>query len=374
MGFRWPGRRDRVAAGLPRIDPATLPAAAPAPGGRPSRLVAVVPLAALLLAGCSTMYPASGGTTQGQSVRSLYDIILVPAIVIFVLVEGLLIWNVVRYRGRRDHLPPQTHGNNVLEITWTILPFFITLGVFALSMQTLGKVDAKSANPAVVVDVTGRQWFWDFAYPDLGVKVSGAGAEPKIELPVGQTVRVRLHSDNVIHSFYVPGFLFKRDDIPGLDNQFDLDITTPGTYGGQCAEFCGFGHADMRFTIVAVSQADFQAWIAQQKAAASATPTPGPSLAPNAKTLEVSASTPTSFEQSSLDAPAGQPFAIHFTNKEAGVPHDVAIKDAGGQVIFKSKIVSGPADDTETAPALPAGSYTFFCMVHPNMQGTLTVH
>ncbi len=375
MGFRatW----HRLALAFRRLS-SPRPSLAGVPG-RPRRAatrlraIVLVALAAVLLGGCSLAYPAAGGTVQGQDIRSLYDILLIPVVVIFVLVEGLLVWALLRYRGRRANLPHQTHGNNLLEITWTVIPTLIVLVVFALSMQTLGKVDAKSSDPALVVDVTGKQWFWDFSYPVQKVTVSGAGQEPVIDLPVGETILIRLHSDNVIHSFYVPGFLFKRDVIPGLGNQFDINITTPGIYRGQCAEFCGFGHADMRFSIQAVSQAEFASWIAGQQAAAAATPTPAPSLAAGATTLSVSASTTTGFEQSSLSVAAGKPFAVAFDDKEAGVPHDFAIKDSSGKVLFNTRIITGPASETATAPALPAGTYTFFCQVHPNMQGTLTV-
>lgn len=352
------------------------PPSRPTRASRPSRsarVVALLALVAVLVSACDAAYPASGATIQGRDIRNLYDIILIPAVVIFFLVEGLLIWSLLRYRRRSSQLPTQTHGNTALEITWTVIPLLIVLGVFALSMQTLSKVDAKASSPDVVVDVTGKQWFWDFSYANEKVTVSGAGTVPTIDLPINRTIRFRLHSDNVIHSFYIPQFLFKRDVVPGLNNEFDITLNQTGTFTGQCAEFCGFGHADMQFRIVGVTDADFATWVKQQQAAAQATPTPGASLGPNAKTLEISATNTTSFEQSTLSVPAGQPFAIHFTNKTASVPHNVAIKDSSGKVLFKTKIITGVSDDTETAPALQPGSYTFFCEVHPNMQGTLTV-
>lgn len=346
------------------------------PARRRRRLVAAVAwlvILASILGGCSVAFPAAGATSQGQDVRGLYDIVLIPVAFIFVLVEGLIIWSVIRYRRRgNDELPEQIHGNTAVELTWTILPTILVLVVFVLSMQTLGKVDAKAANPDVTVDVHGYQWYWMFDYASQKVTVSGLGKTPELVLPVDRSIHLRLHSDNVIHSFYVPMFLFKRDVIPGVDNSFDITITDVGTYRGQCAEFCGVGHADMTFDIKAVPEAEFDSWITdQQKAAASATP--APSLAPGATTLQVSASTPISFEQSSLEAPAGQPFAIAFDNKEASTPHDVAIKDASGTTRFQGQIITGPAQITYAVPALPAGTYTFFCAVHPNMHGTLTV-
>src|SRR5581483_898043 len=113
--------------------------------------------------------------------------------------------------------------------------------------------------------------------------------------------------------------------------------------------------------------AEYDAWVARQQASSSVSPSASPSpsgggsAAPVGATLEVSASTPTSFEQSSLEAPAGQAFTIHFTNKEAGVPHNVAIRDSTGNVLARTEIVTGPAEATVTVPALQPGSYTFFC-------------
>lgn len=343
------------------------------PTGRPIARLGALAILALLLGGCSVAFPAAGATTQGKDVRSLYDIVLIPVAIIFVLVEGLIVWSVVRYRRRdRDDLPKQIHGNTAIELTWTILPTILVLVVFVLSMQTLGKVDAKAANPDLTVDVHAFQWYWNFDYPDENLSVSGLGKTGELVLPVNRSIHLRLHSDNVIHSFYVPLFLFKRDVIPGVDNSFDITITDPGTYSGQCAEFCGIGHADMKFEIRAVPGAEFDSWIRQQQQAASS-PTPAPSLGAGATTLGVSASTTSSFEQSTLEAPAGQPFAIAFDNEEAATPHDVAIKDPSGTIRFQGDIVTGPAQVTYVVPALPAGAYTFFCAVHPNMHGTLTI-
>ncbi len=343
---------------------------------------------AIALGGCQAISPPPGATLQGQAVHGLYEIILIPTIAIFVLVEGLLTVAILRYRRRDESMPAQVHGNRYLEVTWTVIPSLIVFAVFLLSMQTLGTVDAKSPDPAVTVDVFGRQWFWDFAYEKEGIKVSGAGTVPEIVLPVGERVRFVETSDNVIHSFYIPQFLFKRDVIPGAHNTFEIQITDPGVYGGQCAEFCGLGHATMLFRIRAVSPADYTAWVAQQQAAASASPSgatgagspggvgsaPPASLPPGSPTLQLGAASPASFDRSSLAAQAGQPFAIHFSNTDPGVPHDVAIRDAGGNVLFKGDIITGPSDATYIVPSLPAGSYTYFCIVHPNMQGTLTVH
>ena len=332
--------------------------------------------AALLISGCSALYPPQAVTQQGVDIRALYSLFMVPIVAIFILVEGLIVWSVLRYRRHRDddELPAQTHGNNVLEVLWTVLPTLLVLVLFFLSWQTLNKVDAESANPDLTVDVTGFQWQWTFAYPQYGLSYTGIGDQgPQMVLPVGEVVHIRLHSNDVIHSFYVPDFLFKRDVIPGQVNTFDITVQQPGTYSGQCAQLCGMGHSQMRFSVRAVSPADFQAWAQAEEAKAKATPTPSAGGA-TGPTLQLSASNTTSFDTTSLTAPAGQPFSVVLTNRTPGAPHNFSIKDASGTVLYTGMPLAQPNQQVRySVPALKAGTYTFFCAVHPNMQGTLTV-
>ena len=239
------------------------------PRARSAATALALVLLALVAAGCSSMLPPDPVTDQGTDIRQLYDLMFVIAGVIFVGVEGAIIWAVLRYRRRRsdDGLPPQTHGNMFLEVTWTALPAVLVLGLFVLSLNTLNKVDAVSAKPDVIVDVTGFQWQWTFEYKDYGLSYTGLGDKgPVMVLPVGQTVHLRLHSDNVIHSFYVPAFLFKRDVIPGQNNNFDLRIDQPGVYSGQCAQLCGLGHYRMRGYVTVESAEDFKKWMDEQEA------------------------------------------------------------------------------------------------------------
>jgi cytochrome c oxidase subunit II len=333
---------------------------------------------ALVLGGCSALYPPDAATTQGGDIRSLYSVFMVPIVAIFILVEGLIVWSVVRYRRRKgdDELPVQTHGNNVLEITWTVLPTILVLVLFVLSWQTLNKVDAKSANPDLTVDVTGFQWQWTFAYPQYGLSYTGIGDQgPVLVLPADEVVHFRLHSSDVIHSFYVPDFLFKRDVIPGQVNNFDLTVKDAGvTYSGQCAQLCGMNHYQMRFTVQTMTPAGFQAWVQAEQAKAKATPAPAASGQAAGPVVKLSASNTTSFDESALSAPAGQPFSVELTNKTSGAPHNFSIKDASGTVIFTGLPLAQPGQTVSySVPALTAGTYTFFCSVHPNMTGTLTV-
>ena len=126
--------------------------------------------------------------------------------------------------------------------------------------------DAVRANASVDVRVTAYRWGWRFTYPDDGVVVEGIGAPgPELYVPVGENVRVTLTGADVIHAFFVPQFLFKKDAIPGHENEFAFTVDEPGRYGGQCAEFCGIYHSRMPFTVVAVPRAEYDAWLASHR-------------------------------------------------------------------------------------------------------------
>ncbi len=147
---------------------------------RPRWLALVFALLAVafLASGCSVLQPPSPATTQGSEIKTLYEIVFVVAVVIFVIVEGLILWAVVRYRRRDDELPPQIHGHNVLEVIWTAIPMVIVAALFFVSWQTLNTVDARSASPALKIEAVGFQWQWQFNYPEAGVTVIGLPDAP----------------------------------------------------------------------------------------------------------------------------------------------------------------------------------------------------
>jgi cytochrome c oxidase subunit 2 len=223
-----------------------------------ARWLAVTALA-LVAAGCA---PHSV-TEQGRAVYNLYNLFLYIAAVVYVIVAALVIWSVVRYRRRNDELPTQTHGNNRLELTWTAIPFVIVLFLFAATLQAQDKVLDRAAQPAVNVTVTGFQWSWRFAYEGTGAEVIGTPDRiPEMVVPVGQPIRVKLQSADVVHSFYVPQTLFKRQAIPGVTSEFDLTFEKVGLYHGACVQFCGLQHTDMVFRVRVVSQGEYQSWLA----------------------------------------------------------------------------------------------------------------
>jgi cytochrome c oxidase subunit II len=202
-------------------------------------------------------------TEQGDAIYGLYRLFLYIAAVVFVVVSGLVIWSVVRYRRRDDQLPRQIHGNNRLELTWTLIPTVIVLTLFVFTIQAQNKVLNHAGKPDVNVTVTAFQWSWRFAYDGTGAEVVGSPEHiPEMVLPVGQRVRFKLTSADVVHSFYVPQTLFKRQAIPGTNNTFDLTFEKVGLYHGQCTQFCGLQHPDMIFRVRVVSQGEYQSWLA----------------------------------------------------------------------------------------------------------------
>ena len=227
-----------------------------APAARWFALAALVVVAA----GCA---PQSV-TEEGQAVYGLYNLFLYIAAVVFVLVSGLVIWSVVRYRRRGDELPTQTHGNNRLELTWTVIPTVIVLFLFVVTIQAQDKVLDTSGDADVDLTVTAFQWSWRFTYEGTGAEVLGTpDSIPEMVVPVGQTIRVKLLSADVVHAFYVPQTLFKRQAIPGTENVFDLTFDKEGLYHGQCTQFCGLQHTDMVFRVRVVTQGEYQSWLAE---------------------------------------------------------------------------------------------------------------
>ena len=236
-----------------------------APAARWFALAALV----LVAAGC---VPQSV-TEEGRAVYGLYNLFLYIAAVVFVVVSGLVIWSVVRYRRRDDELPKQTHGNNRLELLWTAIPAVIVLVLFAFTLRAQDKVLDQSGQPDVKVTVTAFQWSWRFSYEGAGAEVVGSPEHvPELVVPVGQRVRVKLVSADVVHSFYVPQTLFKRQAIPGVTNEFDLTFDKTGLFHGQCTQFCGLQHTDMVFRVRVVSQGEYQSWLAAARRSSAGQP------------------------------------------------------------------------------------------------------
>lgn len=325
-----------------------------------------------LLAGC--LLPPEPVTETGQDVFNLYVVVLILAAIVFVGVEGFILYAIVRYRRQPgdDTLPEQLHGNTTVEIIWTLIPTVIVFILFGVSMVSLADVEARSDNPGVVVQVDGSQWTWVFRYENGPVVGSEGGQPPILTVPVGEPVRLVLNSIDVNHAFYVPQFLIKRDLIDlgenGRDNELEFTITEAGTYAGQCAEFCGELHADMKFVVNALEREEYDAYIAALESGE----TPPPATAGDCSTtIEIKADN-LAFDIDSFEVPAETDFCINFENLEA-VPHNVAIYD-GGDALFTGDPLNEAGSITYQVPALPAGEYRFICDFHPrDMVGDVTV-
>jgi len=209
-------------------------------------------------------------TEQGKITLSLWQGSWIAGLLVGCVVWGLIIWAAIFHRKRGDKLPPQVRYNMPIEILYTIVPFVLIAVLFYYTAKDENTIDATSANPAVTVNVVGFQWSWEFDYPQYGVKEDGymwgEGPLPVMEIPVGETVRFNLTSPDVVHAFWVPEFLFKRDVIPAHPNHFEITATQTGTFTGHCSELCGVYHSRMLFTLKIVTHAQFQQWIAQQQA------------------------------------------------------------------------------------------------------------
>jgi cytochrome c oxidase subunit II len=332
-------------------------------GGAPLLLIG-------LLAGC--LLPPEPATEVGKDVFNLYIIVLILAGIVFVGVEGFILYAVFRYRRQPgdDVLPEQLHGNTTVEIIWTLIPTVIVFLLFGFSMATLREVEARSETPGVTVQVDGFQWNWTFRYED-GTVVNPQGGEPPVlAVPVGEPVRLVLNSLDVNHAFYVPQFLIKRDLINlgenGRDNELEFTITEAGTYAGQCAEFCGTDHASMVFVVEAMDRAAFDEHMA---ALASGEPPPAPAEGECGTTVQLAAVESIQFDTDSIEVPAGEDFCIEFTNNDA-VQHDVGIVETE----FDGENVEPGQSIKYVIPAMEAGDYTFYCTLHPTqMTGDLSV-
>jgi cytochrome c oxidase subunit 2 len=246
----------------------------------------------VVLGGCQlpTFYGYRGSTKQGHDEFLLWVGTTIAAIVVGVFVAALIVWSVVRYRKKGDEIPRQFQYHIPLEITYIIIPVIMVLILFGFTVFTENQVDAVSATPAVKVHVTAFQWGWKYQYPG-NVDVTGVTTEdpdpiglnggqcapavdclgPGLVVPAGQTTRITLNSQDVIHGFYVPEFNFSRYAQPGITNVFDLTVDHPGIYRAQCTQLCGLYHSLMFFHVVALPPNQFRAWLSsQQKLAQSA--------------------------------------------------------------------------------------------------------
>ena len=232
---------------------------------RSSRWVTALCLLALVLSACgSEQHPQSTLLPRGDFARiadDLLDTTVRWALLVFVLVEGVLIYAIFRFRGKPgDPEPHQIHGNTTVEIIWTVIPALILAAIAVPTVKAIFQTNAVPDKDALTVEVVGHQWWWEFRYPEYNLTTAN-----ELHVPVGRTVSLRMASSDVIHSFWVPQLAAKRDVFANRETRMWFTAETEGDYPGQCAEFCGIQHARMSHRIKAQKPEEFQAWVAHMQ-------------------------------------------------------------------------------------------------------------
>jgi cytochrome c oxidase subunit II len=234
----------------------------------------LVLLAALVLPAPAWAHDPSTGGASADNIRRLFNITLAIAIPVFLLVEGLILFAIIRYRRRHvDEIPEQVEGNHVLEIAWTALAFAIVTVLFILTvraLQTDYTVEAERGEniPDLTVQVEGYLFNWDYTYFLDDDEPTGVKTTKKLTIPADKAVLLEITSRDVQHSFWVPDLGGKVDAIPGYTNTMWLQVSEPGLYPGNCAEYCGLNHYNMLIEVEVVEPAAFDAWLAGQMATA----------------------------------------------------------------------------------------------------------
>ena len=245
--------------------------------GRTLTLGAVAIAAAVSLSGCSAKnafalgWPHGGISDQSQTMYNLWIGTVVAAAVVGIVVYGLIFWCMIKYRKKGDELPAQTRFNLPIELIYTVIPFLIIAVLFFYTARAETDVDKLSAHPQVTVGIVAFKWNWQFNYTDTtaqmpdGSNVTEIGDSsyvPILVLPTDKTIQFTEHSEDVIHSFWVPELLFKRDVFPGnVYNKFQVTIQQTGAYVGRCAELCGTYHSQMNFELLAVTPDQYATYI-----------------------------------------------------------------------------------------------------------------
>ncbi|HVH68882.1 MAG TPA: cytochrome c oxidase subunit II [Gemmatimonadales bacterium] len=250
------------------------------PPPRPFRLRLLTTL--LAISGCAGPYPQSTLHPHSDFARAtdvLFADIVWWAAVVFVLVDVMLLVTLVRFRHRPDRPAPKpTHGHTIMEIAWTLAPAVILVFVAVPTVRTIFATAGGAPADALKVQVIGHQWWWEFKYTDLALTTAN-----ELHIPAGKPVRLAITSADVIHSFWIPPLGGKRDAIPGKTNYIAFRADSTGDYSGQCAEFCGTSHANMRLRVIVESDSEFGAW-AQNQLASPVVP-PKASLAEQGKAI-----------------------------------------------------------------------------------------
>jgi cytochrome c oxidase subunit 2 len=291
-------------------------------GRRFCRLASTLSLA--LAAGCQVEYPQSVLEPRGEFAR-ITDAVFMQtvwwAILVFVLVQGALLYAMYRFRGRPgDAEPPQIHGNTTLEIIWTIIPAVILAVIAVPTVKAIFKTAEIPGDNPLTVEVVGHQWWWEFRYPEFNLTTAN-----EMHVPINRTVHLRMGSADVLHSFWVPQFAGKRDVFPNRETRLWFIAEQAGNYPGQCTEFCGEQHGKMAYRVVASEPADFDAWVAKMRSFAA--PPPPPAAPPGKDTVRTT-SAGASLEPPPAQTPAGADGQKLFLTKGCAGCHSLVSLNA----------------------------------------------
>ena len=322
------------------------------PGARNAGVAALTVALAVLLAACGQdKYPDSifhKRTDFNRDVDFLFKILIYAGTAVFIFVEGILVWTLIRFRRRPGQPEPKhVHGNTALEITWTVVPLLILLMIAIPTVRTIFKTQATARSDALQVEVIGHQWWWEFRYPQYTM----AGANGRVDtvvtanelyLPIGRTVNFTLRSRDVIHSFWVPALAGKRDVVSNHTNYlwYTPDSSGANVWNGACVEYCGTSHANMRFKAFTVAETDFNSWIAHQQTMAQGSPAPATpaGAAPAAPTQTTAGAPPVG------GAPARATSSPAANAAGVGVPATGATNSAPTTQVAQAGFVAFPRD------------------------------
>ncbi|MEY4366374.1 MAG: hypothetical protein RLZZ305_1718 [Actinomycetota bacterium] len=236
-----------------------------------TRRAVVAAALGVFLAGCATNAPQDVFQPKGPNadkINNLQLIVFPLAGIVGIIVLALATYIFLKFRDKGQEIPSQAHGKPVVEITLTIVPALILAIVGVFTFRSVFDL-AETADTEMVINVTGQQWWWEYDYPaqekyGINTPIITSG---QLVLPVGTKVLLRETSRDVIHSYWIPALNGKKDAVPGRINILRIEADKPGIYAGQCTEFCGLSHANMRMEAVALSKEDFAKWVANQQAA-----------------------------------------------------------------------------------------------------------
>jgi len=236
---------------------------------RRALLLGLTAASAAVLTGCAKDAPQDTWQPKGENAQKIHDLqwpVFLVAGIVGVVVMVAVAYAVVRFRDKGQPMPEQSHGKPALEIALTILPALILVGVGIPTVSTIFDL-ADTSDTECIVNVTGQQWWWEYDYP--AQEGCGGISEPivtsgQLVIPANTNVMLRLTSRDVIHSFWIPALNGKKDTVPGRVHTLRMQANQPGIYAGQCTEFCGLSHANMKMEAVALNPDDFQTWVANQ--------------------------------------------------------------------------------------------------------------